>query len=189
MEKSGVAMKDEVKINERIKEIVSKQVSLNAKQKEKLQEVLTKYFSEGGTLASHMGFDKNALEYLYGQAEFYYNSGKYNEADKLFRLLMLWNGGDLRYFLGVGACAQMNKDYKEAIIWYLAAVLIDPKSPYPWFYMSGCYEKLDEIPLTIDSLENVVEKAGNNPAYKEMKEKATSLLEGFRAILKNRKTK
>lgn len=186
MEKTGVAMKSDVELKERIKEIVSKQGSLNQKQKEKLEEVLIKYFTEGGTLASHMGFDKASLEHLFRQAELYYNSGKYNEADKIFRLLMLWNGADLRYFIGVAACAQMNKDYKEAIIWYLAAVLVDPKSPYPWFYMSGCYEKLDEIPLTIDSLENAVQKSGNNPVYKELKEKAMSLLEGFRAILKNR---
>ena len=110
--------------------------------KVKLKEVLTKVAAEEMSLKDALGFNQNFIATIYLTAFNLYQSGKFNESLEIFQVLRTLEPKDPKYSLGIGACFQKLKSYEDAIPFYIAASILEPTSPLPYYYASDCFLKL-----------------------------------------------
>jgi type III secretion system low calcium response chaperone LcrH/SycD len=82
---------------------------------------------------------KEAQEASYYLAHTFYRQGKYEEASSLFRMLTLAGPTTRKFWMGLGASLQMNKDYKEALNAYELAARLDPTDPHVHLYAADCF--------------------------------------------------
>ena len=74
-----------------------------------------KKFTEGATIKELRGISNNELEAVYSLAFNYYRTGKFDEAEKLFNFLALFDHLNQKYWIGVGAVRQVKKDFSGAV--------------------------------------------------------------------------
>jgi type III secretion system low calcium response chaperone LcrH/SycD len=96
----------------------------------------------GLSFAEAAGIKKETLEAGYGLALSLYNSGKFTDAETMFKGLCLYNHQDDRFWMGLGGCRQMSGDLDGAIDAYnMAAFLGSLTSPAPTVHAGLCYLK------------------------------------------------
>lgn len=105
---------------------------------------------------------------LYAKAYYLYESGKYNEAGQLFRLLTLADLTNSKHWMGLGATYQMLKEYDEAAAAYAVAALNDPSNPYPPLYAAECLMELGKWKDVVNALEDAEKLASQQMQYKEL---------------------
>jgi type III secretion system low calcium response chaperone LcrH/SycD len=151
--------------------------------KKRQHELLSKMTLEGQTARQAMGIDDNAMEYMYGEARSLYNNGLYEKARSVFEVLAMIDPKH-PFVMGIASCLHMQKKYKEAVYTYIQASFIDNDSPLPFYYMADCFEQLGKETLKAVSLKMLLRRAGNDPAYAMIAERATRMLEGSLQKLK-----
>lgn len=107
----------------------------------KLKEILTKVAVEEMSLKDALGFNDNFIATVYATAFNHYQSGKFSTSLDIFQVLRTLDPKDPRYSLGIGACFQKLKQYEDAIPFYVAAAILEPTSPLPYYYASDCFLK------------------------------------------------
>ena len=69
-------------------------------------EQVAELIANGASIGSLIGMDEERLEILYAVAYSLYNSEKYDEAVKVFRALCVYDGTQVRFWIGLGGCLQ-----------------------------------------------------------------------------------
>lgn len=128
----------------------------------KLKEILTKVALEDMSLKNALGFSENFIATVYATAFNHYQSGKYNESLDIFYVLRTLDFKDPRYSLGIGACYQKLKNYEDAIPYYIAASILEPTSPLPYYYASDCFLKTGNKYGALAMLKMVVPRLGED---------------------------
>ena len=77
-------------------------------------EQAVELIQNGASIGSLIGFDKKRLELLYAIAYSLYNSGKFDDAAKVFRALCVYDGTQVRFWLGLGGSLQQLGKYESA---------------------------------------------------------------------------
>jgi type III secretion system low calcium response chaperone LcrH/SycD len=131
-----------------------------------------------------LGMSDQMIEGIYGQAYRLYNTGKYKDASQLFRLLVMMNSTEPKYAMGLAACFHMMKDFKSAVNTYSLCGIIDPKSPVPHYHASDCYIQLKDPMSAMIALQMAVKRAGNQPQYKSIADRALLTIEALKKELK-----
>lgn len=160
--------------------------------KEKMQgfkTALNRATRKGASTKEALGLTDAMVEGIYGQAYRLYNTGKYKEAIKIFRLLLTINATEPKYAMGMAACFHMSKDYKSAIDSYSIASIIDANSPIPLYHASDCYIKMGDPVSAIIMLETAKKRAGDKPEYKTLKDRANMTLESLNKEVAEREKK
>ena len=147
-------------------------------------EASTVFSQEKITPKAAMGMTDEAVEEMYGQAYRLYNSGNYSDAVQLFRLLIMLNPMTSKYTLGLAACMHMMKEFRSAIELYTTCTALDPISPFPLYYLSDCYIKIQDQFSALVALEMTVKRAGEKPEYKVLKDRALLTMETLKRDLK-----
>lgn len=124
-----------------------------------------------------LGMSSDDLEKIYAQAKKLYHSGKYRVSRALFSVLILVHPKCPAALLGHASCSLMLNDLDASIDMFLEYGALVPKDPMPYFYISNCYEKKDDLYSTMIALQTVVNRAGNQPQYQEIKERALLALD------------
>lgn len=104
---------------------------------------------------------EGSAETLYHFAYMQYKQGKYQEATGLFRLLTVSNPKNKKYWMGLGASLQMEKEYDQAIAAYELAVAIDPSDPLVHLQAADCFfaqEKQKEGLFALDCAERALQQ-------------------------------
>ncbi|MEC7839973.1 MAG: SycD/LcrH family type III secretion system chaperone [Chlamydiota bacterium] len=170
-----------------------KNVSKATKQvAEKLKDEAAKGYEEAaanivkkGVLPQEaLGMDDQMLEGIYGQAYRLYNTGKYGEAGQIFRLLIMVNSMEPKYSMGLAACFHMLKEYKNAIDTYTLCSIIDPDNPVPQYHISDCYIQMSDQVSAIIALKMAIKRAGTNPDFKTLVDRAKLTIESLKKGLK-----
>ncbi len=146
--------------------------------KETAKKMLSLLF-KGASLGDLVGLDPDKLEVLYAYAYNLYNSGQYENAEKIFRALVVYDATVSKYWIGLAACRENQKSYVEAAELYaMGATMTGLDDPAPLYYSALCRLKADQKNIAIDALEflALVGKE-NKPQDVEIKAKAKSLLE------------
>ncbi len=99
----------------------------------------TRTIMNGEPLKMAKGISDEQLNAVYSLAYSYYTTGKYDEALKLFKFLVLFDHLSQKYWTGLGSTHQMMKSYDEAIAAYAQAALLDLSNPKPMYYAALCY--------------------------------------------------
>lgn len=118
-------------------------------------------------------------EAIYGQAYLLYNTGRYREAADIFRVLITLNSTEPKYMVGLAACFHMLKEYEAAISTYTICSFLDPQNPVPHFHLSDCFIELKDPLSAKAALLEAIQKAGDQPQFKTLKERSEIMLRGL----------
>ena len=102
-------------------------------------------FAEGfATMRELKGITKAEMEAVYSVGFNMYRTGRYDDAEKIFRFLVLFDHLEPKYWLGVGAVQQVRKDYAGAISSYGYASFLDLSNPKPQYHAAECFLALGD---------------------------------------------
>ena len=116
-------------------------------------EEAAKKFMNGSTVKELKGIKNEELEAVYSLAFNFYRSGKYDEAEKLFNFLALFDHLNQKFWMGVGAVRQVKKDYAGAVQAYGYASFLDLKNPKPQIHAAECFLAMGDKRNAASSLE------------------------------------
>ena len=85
------------------------------------------------------GITKAEMEAVYSVGFNMYRTGRYDDAEKIFRFLVLFDHLEPKYWMGVGAIQQVRKDYQGAIASYGYASFLDLRNPKPQLHAAECF--------------------------------------------------
>lgn len=119
-------------------------------------------------LTQDLALSEESRESLYSIAYHCYYNGKYEEALNGFTLLALTESGDLRYWMGVGACQQVLQKLEEALGAYAFAALINAEDPLPPFHAAQCLFTLGRKEDGFLALALAEKLAKRNPETQEL---------------------
>jgi len=118
-------------------------------------------------------FSNEDLSVLYSLAFNLYQNGDYDQAKMIFHQLVLSKPLKQRYWLGLGACLQLEKQFEEALkAWGMASIL-DGHDPTPHFHAAECNFALNDYEQGWEALK--ASKKLLNPGHLELQAKIAQL--------------
>lgn len=147
---------------------------------ENLEKAAQQVLQKGLMPKDTMGLSDQMVEGIYAQAYRLYQTGRYNDAIQMFRLLIMINSTESKYSLGLAACFHMLKEYKNAADTYTVCGIIDPENPIPHYHASDCYLQMKDNVSAIIALEIAVKRAGDKPEFKTLKDRALLTIESLK---------
>lgn len=105
----------------------------------KIAEAARACAQDGATLKQLKGVTNEELDAVYFLAYGYYQTGRLEEASKLFRFLVLFDHLNAKYWFGLGAVQQVDKNYQDAIVSYGYSSFLDLSDPKPQFHAAECF--------------------------------------------------
>lgn len=180
-----------VKQYDAIKETIEN-LDIEGKESEEIRKALeslaSNMFEKGLLPKDAMGISDEMVEGLYSFAYRLYNTGKYDQAVQIFRLLILLNPTSAKFMLGLAACFHMQKQYEIAATSYILCTLVDPKNPLPYYHASDCYMQLGKSDLAIASLEACLKKMEGKAEFTAIRDRVQLTLDTFQEKVKQGKT-
>ena len=98
-----------------------------------------KKFLNGATIKELKGLSNQEMEAVYSLAFNFYRTGKFDEAEKLFNFLALFDHLNQKFWMGVGAVRQVKKDFPGAVQAYGYASFLKLSNPKPQFHAAECF--------------------------------------------------
>ena len=105
--------------------------------KQQIEEA-AKAFAKGATMKEVRGITNEELEAVYSLGFGYYSTGKFEDAQKLFEFLVLFDHLNTKYWFALGAVQQAQKDYQKAIASYGYSSFLDLENPKPQLHAAEC---------------------------------------------------
>jgi len=99
---------------------------------------------DGATMKELKGISNEELEAVYSLAFGYYQTGRYDDALKLFQFLVLFDHLNAKFWFGLGAVQQVKKDYKNALASYGYSSFLDIQNPKPQLHSAECFIALGD---------------------------------------------
>ena len=146
---------------------------------EDIAEAMTAITEQGATLADLKGFTRKHLEALYTVGFNAYNSGNYKQALKVFQFLCLYDHLEKKYWMALGACRQLMKQYKDAVDVYTYAWSLDMDDPTAALHAADCHIALGDRDAAISGLRFAAKNSVDKPELHAVKERAEALLKMF----------
>ena len=112
--------------------------------RERVEEACA-FLGQGGVLADLEGITPDQLESMYAAAHTLYEQSRFDKAAKIFQTLCLLNHQQTKYFIGLGACMQMQKRFEVAIQAYAYAGLFEPQNPALHLNAAECLLALNQL--------------------------------------------
>ena len=111
---------------------------------DKIAEAAEKFATGFATMRELKGITKAEMEAVYSVGFNMYRTGRYDDAEKIFRFLVLFDHLEPKYWLGVGAVQQVRKDYQGAIASYGYSSFLDLSNPKPQLHAAECFLALGD---------------------------------------------
>lgn len=144
-------------------------------EKTQFKSIFTNIIQKGMTIMEAIKFPPALLELLYSYASELYNSGKYQDANKLFYYLVQINPKDPRFPFAYAASFHKLKKYEDASNYYMMAGMTEKGNPLPWFHTGDCYLQMQRPDAALVMLNKAINVAGNQPQYEQLKKQAEGL--------------
>lgn len=131
----------------------------------------------GGTLSELRGLGENDMEAIYGLGFNLYTHARYEEAEKIFAFLCIYNHLEKRFWKGLAASRQMWGRHLAAADAYGYMAICDLDDPEPHFQAARCLIAANEKKRAVSALDAAIEIAEktNTPSYKTLAEQAAQL--------------
>ena len=111
---------------------------------DQIAEAAEKFANGVATMRELKGITKAEMEAVYSVGFNMYRTGRYDDAEKIFRFLVLFDHLEPKYWLGVGAVQQVRKDYQGAIASYGYSSFLDLSNPKPQLHAAECFLALGD---------------------------------------------
>ncbi len=142
----------------------------------KIAEGVKSIIKDNATLKQLKGVTNDELEAVYSLAFGYYQTGKYDDAEKLFQFLVLFDHLNAKYWYGLGAVQQVLKNYQGAVASYAYSSVLDLENPKPQFHAAECFLAIGDKRNAASSLEALEEYCPKNTEVgREYRAKAAEL--------------
>ena len=119
----------------------------------KIAENVKALIQDQATLKQLKGVTNDELEAVYSLAFGYYQTGKYEDAHKLFQFLVLFDHLNAKFWFGLGATQQALKDYQGAVVSYGYCSFLKLDNPKPQLHAAECFLALGDKRNAASSLE------------------------------------
>ena len=147
-------------------------ISKKVKEKLKNKKLLKKQLSQGKTAQEILGFSDETMAKFYGAAYRLFEHRRYTDAANAFLFLVTLNPYNHDYWVGMGMCSQLSKDYETAIDAYEMAAICRIDSPVPYFYLAKCLFALHDRDSALQALDLAIEYAENHTEFSELRSQA-----------------
>jgi type III secretion system low calcium response chaperone LcrH/SycD len=130
------------------------------------------------TLKQLKGVTNEELEAVYSLGFGYYQTGKYEDAHKLFQFLVLFDHLNAKYWFGLGAVQQALKDFQSAAVSYGYCSFLKLDNPKPQLHAAECFLAMGDKRSAASALEALNEYCPKNTEIgREYRAKAAKLRE------------
>ncbi|HHC6501247.1 TPA: SycD/LcrH family type III secretion system chaperone VcrH [Vibrio parahaemolyticus] len=143
-------------------------------------EELLSFLEEGGTLKMLHDVSADTIEHIYAVGYNFFQSGKIEQAAKVFQLLSMLDHYQARFFIGLGAARQELGEYLQAIDAYSYAALVDINDPRPPFHSAECHLKLEQLAEAESGFYSAKEMSAGKSQYADLHQRAGIMLEAVR---------
>ncbi|TOM53027.1 CesD/SycD/LcrH family type III secretion system chaperone [Vibrio parahaemolyticus] len=143
-------------------------------------EELLSFLEEGGTLKMLHDVSADTIEHIYAVGYNFFQSGKIEQAAKVFQLLSMLDHYQARFFIGLGAARQELSEYLQAIDAYSYAALVDINDPRPPFHSAECHLKLEQLTEAESGFYSAKEMSAGKSQYADLHQRAGIMLEAVR---------
>jgi len=112
------------------------------------------------TIAESKGISDEELESVYALALDFYKTGRYKDAETLFRFLTIYSHTERKFWMGLGAVCQVQRRFDEALkIYAHITMLLDTKWVKPSYYAAECLLAKGDKEHALSAIEHVREFA------------------------------
>lgn len=139
------------------------------------QDVMAKVLKEGYTLNQLRGITPDELEAIYSVGFNFYQTGKFAEAEKIFRFLVLLNHLDSKYWTALGAVLQVQKNFDKAIEAYGMATFLDIHNSKSQYFAAECHLLQGNAEKALSALTALETYATSSPTSQEFLAKGKAL--------------
>ena len=141
-----------------------------------IKEVAKKLFEDGATLGELKGITPRELNAVYQMGLGFYNTGRFDDAEKVFTFLVMFDHMESKYWMAAGAVQQVKKNFEKAKSCYVQAAMLDIHSPKPQYYVAECYLALGQKDDALASLDSLLENCtGTNEVTQQFRAMAEEL--------------
>ena len=112
--------------------------------KEIIEESAKKIAGDMSTVRELKGITDAEMEAVYSLGFNFYRTGNMENAEKVFKFLVLFDHFNPKYWIGMGAVLQLKKQYQGAITAYAYASFLDIHNPKPQYHAAECYLALGD---------------------------------------------
>ncbi len=141
-----------------------------------IKDMAKKLFQDGATLGEIKGITPQELNAVYQMGLGFYNTGRYDDAEKVFTFLVMFDHLEPKYWLAAGAVQQVKKNFEKAKTAYVQACMLDIHNPKPQYYVAECYLALGQKEDAVASLDTLLEYCtGADDVTKDFRAKAEAL--------------
>lgn len=127
-----------------------------------------------------LGLSPNLLERYYSKALLLYNSGKYREAIKLFRVMTILSPYEYKFPFGLAAALHRNGEYVTAVAAYQFSSQADPLNPLPYYHSADCLLHLGYKQAAKEALRVVI--SSEDCSYETIKDRARLTLKKLESV-------
>lgn len=119
----------------------------------------SKQREEGGQMLQEqhpfLEVSENKIQETYRLAYDLYSQRHYQDAGHFFRFLVLLRPAEAKFWKGLGACLQMQKEYEQALDCYFCVEKLAQKPLDAYFYIhtADCYFALKKVKAGLKALE------------------------------------
>lgn len=152
-------------------------LSKKVKEKLKNKKLLKEQLAEGHSAQEILEFSDETMAKFYGAAYRLFEHQKYLEAGKAFLFLVTLNPYNHDYWIGLGMCSQLNKDYEAAVDAYEMAAICRIDNPVPYFYLAKCLFALHDRDSALQALDLAIDYAETHPEFSDLKVQAETAKE------------
>ena len=108
----------------------------------KQSEALVEALMTGTAIGDIVGLKPKDLELIYSMGRTYYQNGKYDDAETIFRFINLMEYSDPKYKMALAATLQMKEEWFEAAQVYAFAAMFNIDDPRPHLQAGFCLMNL-----------------------------------------------
>ena len=143
-------------------------------------EALERIRTDGAmTLSEMKGMTEDEVESIYAVGYNLASVGKYEDAVKLFRGLVMLDHLEKKHWYGLGAVYQQLRDFEKASQAYRVCLFLDFFDPKPALHCAECYLALGDEATALGLLD-VIEENAVRPEFKAEAEAADYLVRARR---------
>lgn len=159
-------------LRETVQEITNKmKVEFPSEDPQKHAEVILNFFEKGILPFESMGFDNRFAGMLYSYAYKLFQSGKFKDAEQVYRLLMCLNPLDARYPHALAATLHKEKKFQESLNNYIVAAYLAPDDPMPLYHASDCCMQMNDPYSALTMLSMVIDRVGEKKEFSLLKQR------------------
>lgn len=146
-----------------------------------MADAISSLLKSGGTLGEVFSETASTeIESMYAVGYGLYEQGRYDDAFKVFSLVVIQNHREPRYLFGLGSTCQMLGRYVDALQHYMAAAIACMDDPRPIFHAAECLIAMSRIEEAMESLRLVLEMCPDTQA--PLHTRAQVLLHGLHPL-------